>query len=75
MLGAHDSPTLAAGGRYVTIEVRDEGSGMDANTLAHAFEPFFSSKSPTTQHSGLGLAMIYGTMRDYEGERSDQSEA
>jgi signal transduction histidine kinase/CheY-like chemotaxis protein len=68
VLGAEDSPTLPAGGRYVSIEVIDDGAGMDANTLAHAFEPFYSSKSSTTHHSGLGLAMIYGTMRDHEGE-------
>ncbi len=68
VLGETESTTLAAGGRYVTIEVEDEGIGMDADTLAHAFEPFYSSKSSTTQHSGLGLAMIYGTMRDHEGE-------
>jgi two-component system, cell cycle sensor histidine kinase and response regulator CckA len=66
-LGEHDTPTLAAG-RYVSIEVIDDGAGMDESTLAHAFEPFYSSKSSTTHHSGLGLAMIYGTMRDHEGE-------
>jgi two-component system, cell cycle sensor histidine kinase and response regulator CckA len=66
-LGEHDSATLPAG-RYVSIEVIDDGAGMDESTLAHAFEPFYSSKSSTTHHSGLGLAMIYGTMRDHEGE-------
>jgi len=73
VLRQNDSPTLAAGGRYVAIEVVDDGAGMDANTLAHAFEPFYSSKSSTTHHSGLGLAMIYGTMRDHEGDVSLRS--
>ncbi len=63
-----ESPTLTAGARYVTIEVTDDGVGMDEATLAHAFEPFYSSKSSTTAHSGLGLAMIYGTMQEHEGE-------
>ena len=50
--------TLAPGA-YVVMSVTDDGSGMDEQTLAHALEPFFTTK-PIGQGTGLGLAMVYG---------------
>ena len=50
--------TLAPGA-YVVMSVTDDGAGMDEQTLAHALEPFFTTK-PTGQGTGLGLAMVYG---------------
>lgn len=61
-------------GSYLRLEVQDTGGGMTAETLAHAFEPFYSTKSATTHRSGLGLAMVYGTVRDHLGEVSLHSE-
>ena len=55
-----------AAGQYVLIEVADNGSGMDAATLARACEPFFTTKR-LGLGSGLGLAMAYGFAKQSGG--------
>jgi two-component system cell cycle sensor histidine kinase/response regulator CckA len=53
-------------GDYASIEVADDGAGIDASVLPHVFEPFFTTK-PSGHGSGLGLATIYGIARQNEG--------
>ena len=60
-------------GHYVMIAVRDEGTGMTAEVLPHLFEPFFTTKT-TLKGTGLGLATIYGVVKQGSGGISVESE-
>ena len=65
-LSAHPTKQLRSG-PHVALRVHDDGCGMDADTMARAFEPFFTSKA-AGHGTGLGLAIVYGIIYQSGGD-------
>jgi PAS domain S-box-containing protein len=61
-------------GDYAVLSVSDEGEGISANDLNHIFEPFYTKKVMGRSGTGLGLAVVWGTVKDHNGYVNVQSE-
>ncbi|MDD2465619.1 MAG: response regulator [Desulfobulbus sp.] len=54
-------------GEYVVLEVKDQGCGISQEDLEKIFEPFFTSKRMGKSGTGLGMAVVWGTVKDHKG--------
>jgi signal transduction histidine kinase/ActR/RegA family two-component response regulator len=59
-------------GYYLKVSVEDTGSGMNRETQNKIFEPFFTTKGKG-EGTGMGLAMVYSTLKDHDGNVTVQS--
>jgi PAS domain S-box-containing protein len=65
-VGEAEATSVRDAGPYVTLSVTDQGTGMSAETRERLFEPYFTTKEEGSG-TGLGLAQIYGFMRQSGG--------
>ncbi len=60
-------------GDYVTITVSDTGTGIAPNDMEKIFEPFYTKKKMGRSGTGLGMAVVWGTVKDHNGYLDTQS--
>ncbi len=54
-------------GSYCLCKIEDQGIGISAEDLPHIFEPFYTKKNMGRSGTGLGMAVVWGTMQDHQG--------
>ena len=66
-----DSPIrgyeTVAEGEYVLLKVSDNGTGIESEHLNRIFEPFFTRKKLGRSGTGLGMSIVWGTVKDHLG--------
>ncbi len=62
----HGKPAVIPSGSYALITVSDDGAGIPQEALPHIFEPFYTTK-PSGKGTGLGLATVYGIVKQNKG--------
>jgi two-component system, cell cycle sensor histidine kinase and response regulator CckA len=72
VLDGTSGDTAVPPGRWVSLQVRDTGSGMEPSLLAHAFEPFVTTRTPSCG-IGLGLPTVAAIVRQHDGLISAES--
>ena len=55
------------GGQYAAMRISDDGIGIAPDDLERIFEPFYSKKAPGISGTGLGMAIVWGTVKDHKG--------
>lgn len=60
-------------GEYIILEVKDLGSGIAPEDMTRIFEPFFTKKVMGRSGTGLGMAVVWGTIHDHEGHINIES--
>ncbi len=70
--GNHAARPPLPPGEYLALAVSDTGHGMDKKTQEHIFEPFFTTRQ-AEGGSGLGLSVVYGIIKAYDGAVTVQS--
>ena len=61
-------------GEYVVFSISDTGDGISPDNIRHIFEPFYTKKAMGRSGTGLGLAVVWGTVKDHDGYIDVQSE-
>lgn len=75
MVGPDKAATLdMKSGEYVVLRIEDNGCGIEEQARSRIFEPFFTTKVMGKSGTGLGMAVVWGTVEDHEGFIDLQSE-